>query len=198
MALTMSELQDDSVSRAAGIVLVVLMFTAAILPYLYGVAEKPASQGPDDLEWARGEQRGYQRFYHLTKGGARFNPAQKALIVRGVDDEAGLILAAGSIATRLLSFFSDASFTVTKLVASFCVLAIIIRMVPIPYPPIELVRSQIMHILYNNTFVFSVIYTVMLFYVLPIVVRYIQKPIWKRVANRRVYMRYHVIFLTRF
>jgi Lipase (class 3) len=75
-----------------------------LLPAFFGNAPIDVPAGPiADLSWLRKDPRRPETFAAITRGGATIDPPLNALVVRAVDDEAGLTLAAGSIGTKLLS-----------------------------------------------------------------------------------------------
>lgn len=71
---------------------------------IYGVAKVKNAEKDDELGWLRPPPHRPEFYQKLTAGGLTIDPIRKVLILRGVDDEAGLAIAAGAIATRFTTF----------------------------------------------------------------------------------------------
>jgi hypothetical protein len=103
------------------------MIAVGVVPYFLGVKEQ-TTEGPDDLGWLRTERLGPKQFEAITKGGATVESPRDVLVIRGVNDEAGFALTAGSIGTRLSSLGVDTSLRVLRGIgwlAGLCFLALV-------------------------------------------------------------------------
>jgi hypothetical protein len=162
----------DLLTRYSGALYFIALFFAhgaAAFPLLYGFKSRDATnEAPEDLAWLTSEARSPQYFASLTNGGAKIAPPRKALILRGVDDEAGLVLAAASIGTKILSLFMGISLNVTKclfwLGVAIAALGVIIKFVP----ALAWLQDPIRRIIFENFFLFPPIAAAGLFYLLPI------------------------------
>jgi hypothetical protein len=109
-----------------GLGLWIAVTAAGLLPTIYGLEQPdPEPEVLNDLGWLRGRRsRTMKEYYRLTVGGAHIDPPRPTLVLRGIDDEAGMALAAGSIANRILTIFMSAflNMTVAFIVVCICII----------------------------------------------------------------------------
>ncbi|WP_271605501.1 esterase/lipase family protein [Bradyrhizobium sp. CCBAU 11434] len=91
-----------------------------VLPALYGVGKVDP---PNEFDWLSPSSSRSDIFQALTKGGATFEPPRRTLVIRGIDDEAGMVLAFGSIANRLMSLAPAWTITLTYFGICICLSA---------------------------------------------------------------------------
>src|SRR5262249_26440433 len=89
------------------------------LPFFLGTAKD--DKGPDDLAWLRHDRLRPADFEKITKGGATVNPPREILVIRGIDDEAGFALTAGSLGSRISSIGVEASMLVLRIISWTCI-----------------------------------------------------------------------------
>jgi len=107
----------------------VFVLTLNFLPIVLGNApiEKPGGAAAE-FAWLRGSDDRRPEVYEAeTRGGATVNSDRKLLVVRGVDDEAQLVLAAGSIGTRLVSIGMLISLRFAQFLCAAFVVALIVH-----------------------------------------------------------------------
>jgi hypothetical protein len=153
-----------------GIVLSILVQCLSLLPHLYGVAKAdPDTVGMPETAWLRDEPRRPEIYQSLTVGGATIDSPRKVLVLRGVDDEAGLILAVGSVGTRLSSLALVLSMRLAQVLMYVMVLALVVVVAAGIWEEFQPAKEFIRSVLENPFYATPIIGMVCLFFAIPII-----------------------------
>jgi hypothetical protein len=143
-----------------------LVTAVRLLPDLYGIGKVDPGKVPD---WISPEPHRPEFYQALTIGGATMDPPRNTLVIRGIDDEAGMVLAAGSIANRLASLALSYTISLTYLGMYLCLLALAVVWVDEHYlAPLLKINPTISAIIADPHFAYSVFFSITAFFLFPI------------------------------
>jgi pimeloyl-ACP methyl ester carboxylesterase len=158
---------DSDLAIFVPILICLCVFTVtALFPSSFGV---PAQQSLFASDWMGEFLMSSYRYETLTKGGSTIDGKYDVLIVRGVDDEAGMVLSAGSIGTRLSSIGLLAAIRVSQF---FCLIYFVLCGVLLAGSLFGFfieTKNIITAIVTHSAFLYPACASIILFCVLPIV-----------------------------